>query len=106
MKLNVAGRVIDSENIYTINIREERREVHITTTDNDFFRIKYRSKHEIADVYFYKRLDDITTKDVEQAIYLLSMICEVFINSKEQCNNCPLKTKKQCMLMTIPINWR
>lgn len=105
MKLNIAGRIFNSEEVKELTIREAQREVFVST-ENNFFRIKYRSAEEIADVYFFKQLDSITTKEVDQAIYLLSMICEVFINSKAQCNNCPLKVNSQCLLTTIPINWR
>ena len=105
MKLNIAGRIFDSEEINELTIRESQKEVFVSTND-DFFRIKYRSKDEIADVYFFKEIDKITTKDVNQAIYLLATVCEVFINSKEQCNNCPLKKNTNCIFLSIPNDWR
>ena len=105
MKLNIAGKYFDSEDVTDLAIREERKEVLVSTHD-DFFRIKYSSKDEIADVYFFKEIDKITTKDVNQAIYLLATVCEVFINSKEQCNNCPLKKNTNCIFLSIPNDWR
>lgn len=105
MKLNIAGRIFDSEEINELTIREAQREIFVSTK-NDFFRIKYRSTNEIADVYFFKELDNVTTKDVHHAIYLLSTICKVFVNAKEQCNNCPLKKNTKCIFLSIPNDWR
>jgi hypothetical protein len=105
MILHIAGRVFDSDEVKELTIREERREVFVTTED-DFYRIKYRSREDIEDVYFWKRMDKITVKDVHNAMYILTIVCEFFINSKEQCQQCPLKKNNQCMLMTIPNNWR
>lgn len=105
MKLNIAGRVFDSEDIYELTIRENQKEVFVTTED-DFFRIKYRSKRDIEDVIYWKKLSDITTQDLHNAIYILIITCEFFINSKTQCLECPLYKNNQCSLLTIPNNWR
>ena len=105
MKINVAGRIFDSEEIREMSIKEEQKKVFVTTTE-DFFRISYRQKQDIEDVYFWLQMSDLTTKDVHHAMYILSMVCDYFINQKEQCNDCPLKTNNTCLLMTIPNNWR
>ena len=105
MRLNIAGRIFDSEEIHELTIREAQKEVFDSTQD-DFFRIRYRSAEEIADVYFYKELDNITNRDIDHAIYLLSMVCKIFVNSKEQCNNCPLKKNTKCIFLSIPNDWR
>lgn len=55
MKLNIAGRIFDSEDIYELTIRENQKEVFVTTED-DFFRIKYRSKRDIENVIYWKKL--------------------------------------------------
>lgn len=104
MKLNISGRIFDTEDIYELTVREDRREVFITT-EEDFFRIKYRSEKDIRDVLYWKRLSELTTKDVHEAIYTLIIVCEYFINSHEQCKGCPL-FNNYCLLTTIPINWR
>lgn len=105
MKINISGRVFDSEEIKEISIRENQREVFVTTKDN-FFRIRYRSEKDIEDVLYWKGLSEITTKDLHEALYLIVITCDYFINSKEQCKNCPLKKNTKCILSDIPINWR
>lgn len=105
MKLNIAGRIFDTEEVNEITIRESQKEVFVTT-DDDFYRIRYRSEKDIADVIYWKKLSDITTKDLHNAIYIIMITCDYFINSKNQCNECPLFKHSQCSLMTIPHNWR
>ena len=105
MKLRIGTRVFDTEEVYEISIRESQREVFVTTQD-DFFRIKYRSEEEIKDVIYWKKLTNITTADLHNAIYTLIITCDYFINSKLQCNGCPLFQHNHCILTTIPNNWR
>lgn len=105
MKLNISGRVFDTDDIYEISIRENQKEVFITTNE-DFYRIKYRSEKDIADVIYWKKLSDTTTQDIHNAIYTLIILCEFFINSKTQCLECPLFKNNQCLLNIIPNNWR
>ena len=105
MKLRISNRVFDTEDIRELSIRGKQREVFVTT-ENDFYRIKYRSEKEIADVIYWKKLSEITTKDLHNALYILIITCEFFINSKLQCAGCPLFINKQCIITTIPNNWR
>lgn len=105
MKLNISGRIFDTDEVNEISIRKARREVFITTNE-DFYRIRYRSEKDIADVIYWKKLSDITTKDLHNAIYIIMLTCDYFINSKEQCKGCPLYKHDRCSLMTIPQNWR
>ena len=105
MLLHISNRVFDTEDIHELSIREQRKEVFISTKD-DFYRIKYRSEREIADAIYWKKLSDITTKDLHNAIYMLIITCDYFINSKNQCLGCPLYRNQKCILTTIPNNWR
>ena len=105
MKLNIAGRIFDTEEVSEISIRESQKEVFVTTNE-DFYRIRYRSEKDIADVIYWKKLSKITTKDLHNAIYIIMITCDYFINSKNQCLGCPLHKHDRCSLMTIPNNWR
>lgn len=105
MILNIAGRLFDTEDIHELLIKENNREVFVTTSE-DFYRIRYRSEREIEDVIYWKKLENITTKDVSEAMYILIITCEYFINSKHQCENCPLKKNTKCIFLDIPYNWR
>lgn len=105
MKLRIANRIFDTEEVIEISIREQQREVFVSTK-NDFYRIKYRSEKDIEDVLYWKKLADITTKDLHNALYTIIITCDYFINSKNQCTDCPLFKHNQCILMSIPNNWR
>ena len=105
MKLRIGNRVFDTEEVNEITIREQQREVFITT-DDDFYRFKYRSEEDIRDIIYWKKLTNITTSDIHNAIYMLIITCDYFINSKDQCKGCPLYKHDRCLLTTIPNNWR
>lgn len=105
MLLRISGRIFDSTEIHELSIREKQREVFITTK-NDFYRVKYRSEKDIEDALYWSKLSEITTKDLHNALYLLLITCEYFINSKDQCKDCPLNKNNHCLIMTIPVNWR
>ncbi len=105
MKLKIGNRIFDTEEVNEITIRNDRREVFITTND-DFFRFKYRSEKEIEDVLYWKEMQNVTTKDLHRALYLLIMTCDYFVNSKFQCKKCPLHKYETCILTIIPNNWR
>ena len=105
MILRIGNQVFDTEEVNEISIREKQREVFVTTDDN-FYRIKYRSENEIADVIYWKKLSEITTKDLHNALYILIVTCDYFINSKFQCTECPLHINNECVITTIPNNWR
>ena len=105
MKINISNYVFDTEDIRELTIKEQQREVFVTTKE-DFFRIKYRSERDIADVIYWKSLSNITTKELHEALYILIITCDYFINSKDQCKNCPLQKNTKCILSDIPNNWR
>lgn len=105
MKLRIVDRIFDTDEVHEISIREQQREVFVTTND-DFYRIKYRSEKDIEDVIYWKKLSNITTKDLHNALYTIIITCDYFINSKNQCIECPLFKHEQCILTTIPNNWR
>lgn len=105
MKLNIVGRVFDTDEIKELLIKENNKEVFVTT-EEDFYRIRYRTESEIEDVIYWKKLENITTKDVTEAVYTLIITCEYFINSKHQCKDCPLKKNTNCLFFDIPYNWR
>jgi len=105
MILRIGNKVFDTEEVSEISIRENRKEVFVSTKD-DFYRFKYRTEEEIRDVIYWKKLQNITKSDVHNAIYTLIITCDYFINSKAQCTACPLYKHNYCILTTIPNNWR
>lgn len=106
MILNISGYMFDTDELEDIFHREEIKTVFITTSTYGFQKIKYDTEEEVTDLLIWEKLQTITNKDVFQAAYTLSMVCEYYINSKTQCIECPLQNELGCMLNTIPINWR
>ena len=102
MKLHIGNHLFSIDEIQGLRITE--REVLIDGVD-DFYRIKYSTQEEIHDALLYKKLQELTYNDMYDAVRTLVCICDVFINSKEQCVECPLHKSYGCMLQTLPINW-
>ena len=103
MELIIAHRRFVSEEIKNIVIRDDR--VFVDTKE-DFFNIPYKNTEEIRDAVLWKRLQNITLKDVQDAVETLIFICDAFINTKTQCEGCPLHNNHGCKLNKIPIDWR
>ena len=105
MHIRVSNRIFDSEEIIEIRLNEDIKEVFVTTTE-DFFRVRYRTDADIADVRLWEKLHNLTFRDINNAVYTLFIVCDYFINTKEQCSECPLKKHIKCIFSDIPINWR
>ena len=103
MELKIAHRIFKSEEVRCITIRE--RKVLVDTTD-DFYQIPYKNESEIRDAFLWKRLQELTLKDVQDAVEVLICICDSFINTKSQCIGCPLHNINGCMLQKIPMDWK
>lgn len=102
MIITVCGKPIDAQNILSVIIKEH--EVLIDTPE-DFLRIKYSSEDEIIELKNWKRFSELTKAELIEALNLLYITCEFFINTKDQCNGCPLKRKDGCAFTSIPIDW-
>ena len=75
-------------------------------TTEDFFIIPYKKESDIRDAILWKRLQELTLKDLQDAIEIIISVCDSFINSKSQCTDCPLHNNKGCMLQKIPMDWK
>ena len=106
MILNIAGYFYDTDDLEDIYIREDISAIFITTTDNQFQRIDYEEESEINDLLTWQNLQSISRRDVHRAMNILFVVCEYYVNSKSQCEGCPLHNEKGCLLNTIPVNWR
>jgi hypothetical protein len=102
MELNICKKHFDSEEIVSIRITKTNCMVD---TGDDFFNFKYKSESEIRDARFYLKLQSLTYKDLYDAITTLVFVCNYYINSKNQCQYCPLHKQSGCLIQTIPINW-
>lgn len=102
MELIINNQTFKTEEIRGLRITET--EVLIDGTD-DFYRIKYRTTEEIHDALLYQKLQNLTYQDLYDALRTLMTVCDVYINSKEQCINCPLHKSYGCTLQAMPLSW-
>ncbi len=72
----------------------------------DFISARYTNEEEIKDARNWLRMQDLQEKDLQEAIALLTIVCDNYINSYNQCQECPLHKKNGCIVTTIPINWQ
>ena len=103
MFITVCNQTIDVQSILSVIIKDN--EVLIDTTE-DFLRIKYSSLDEITELKNWQKFSTLTRAELQEALNLLYITCEFFINMKDQCTDCPLKRKEGCVFTTIPIDWR
>lgn len=103
MYLTIAGKQFKTDDIRGIVIKED--EIFLDTTDN-FHRIRYSNEEEIVEAKTWLKFHNLNKTELIEAIHLLILTCEFFINTKEQCKLCPLSKKDGCVFTSIPIDWR
>lgn len=103
MLLRVGEYVIDTEEIKGITITDS---AVLVDGYEDFWKINYKDKSEIQSVINWNTFNTLSRKELRQAIDIIILTCEHFINEKEQCRLCPLQNKRGCVLKEIPIEWR
>lgn len=103
MIITICDRKFDTEDIKSINIRENK--VFVETKD-DFFNFRYTDHEEIREAEDYLNFERLTEKELQKAVMTIILVCEFFLNQKEQCVPCPLKKKEGCLFNYLPIDWR
>lgn len=103
MYITIANRLINSSDIRGITINDKRV---LVDTSEEFIRIPYSSEDEIQEAIEWLQLQSISKKDIDRSVKVLMKVCSTYINTKVQCNSCPLNRQYGCMLTQIPINWR
>ena len=102
MILKICNQIFESEEITGLQIRE--KEVFIDGKE-DFYRLKIKTEEDIHDAKIYLKLQELSYQDLYDALRVLQAVCDVYINSKEQCAECPLYKSYGCAVQTIPNNW-
>ena len=102
MYITVCGRKIQSSDIREINITDQRV---LIDTKEDFISLRYSNEDEIKEARSWMKIKTLTNKELNDAIKLLTIICDNYINTYTQCVECPLHRKTGCMITTIPVNW-
>ena len=103
MIITVCGREFETSEIEYLKIHE--RTVFITTAE-DCYEYRYTKEEDIQEAKNYLKFQKITRKELLDAVNIIMITCDFFINEKEQCIPCPLKKKEGCIFGRIPIDWR
>ena len=103
MILTICNQTFDTDIIKELTVTNTSV---LIGTENDFYTIRYTNKDDIQDALNYQHFKELTRKELQQAVTTIILVCEYFINSKTQCNLCPLQRAEGCVFTTIPIDWR
>ena len=103
MKITICNKSFDTDQINDIIITPNN--VLIDAND-DFYKLKYSNESEIDEAKTYLKFKSLRKTDLIEAVMILITTCDYFINSKSQCELCPLKRKKGCIFHSNPIDWR
>jgi len=103
MIVNICNRPFDSKEIEDITIRNNK--IFIETKE-DFIEIRYTKEEEIQEARDFLNFKQLTKSDLMNAVNMIILVCDHFINKKEQCEPCPLKKKHGCIFDYTPIDWR
>ena len=103
MYITVCGKQIPEDTIQDITITSTK--VFIDTTD-DYFDLRYSQEEDIKEARDWLQAKQATLPELKQAVSLIILTCNFYINTKEQCSRCPLRRRFGCVFNTIPLNWR
>lgn len=103
MEIRICNRIYDTSTIRNLNIANGQ--VFIDT-ETDYEVLRYHNDEDIRQAKLWLELSTINRTTIMSCVDTLIMVCEHFINSKEQCLMCPLKKSRGCIFTTIPMNWR
>jgi hypothetical protein len=103
MIITICGIDFDTDTINYITINESKI---LIDTAEDFFDMHWSCEEDISAARTYLKIQELTKKELLQAVDTIVMICDYFINSKDQCAPCPLQKRNGCVFTCIPIEWR
>lgn len=103
MIITVCNRKFNTKDIQNIRIHEGRIFI---TTEEDYYEMRFTREDDIKQARDYMHFQEITRKELIDAVDLIMITCDFFINEKEQCEPCPLKKREGCIFGRIPIDWR
>lgn len=103
MLITICNQTFDTNEIESLSIRDGR--VLIDTAEN-FYNLRWYNKEDIKEAEAYLKFRTLTRKELMEAVNIIMVTCDYFINEKEQCKPCPLKKKDGCIFEHAPIDWR
>ncbi len=103
MIITICNQQFDTETINNITITNSKV---LVDTAEDFYDLRWNYEEEIIAAKNFLVFKEITKKELLNAVNLIVMTCDYFINNKDQCGSCPLQKKEGCVFTCIPIEWR
>lgn len=103
MRITVCDYQFDTETIKDVNITDS---TVLIDAEDDYHRIRYTNESEITEIQAYLRFKELKVQELMDAVLILIITCDYFINSKTQCMMCPLKREHGCVFNSNPIDWR
>ena len=103
MEITICNKKFNTESIKGLSITENA--VLIDAVD-DFYRLRYTNENEILDAKTYLKFEKLKKEELMDAVRIIIITCDYFINSKTQCESCPLKRSQGCVFNSNPIEWR
>lgn len=103
MWVTICNRQFNTDSIHSITITGSYIQID---TEEDFYNLYWRKEEDIIEARQWINLQNITEQEINNAISIIRMLCNSYINEKEQCNLCPLKKLYGCIFQQIPIDWR
>ena len=102
MQITICNQLFDTNDIKDITIKDGRIFID---TDEEYYNLRWHRKEDIEEAEQYLRFKTLTRKELMDAVNIIMITCDYFINTKEQCAPCPLKKKQGCVFNYIPIDW-
>lgn len=103
MIIRICEREFDTQTINDITITSS--EIMIDT-EEEYYMLRYYSEEDIKEAKEFLKFKELTRKELLNAVNIIILTCDYFINNKEQCSACPLQKKNGCVFTNIPIEWR
>lgn len=103
MIITICNQQFNTNEIKDICIRENNV---LIDTEDDYFNLRYTKEEEIKEAKAFLQFKEMTRKELLDAVNIIMITCDFFLNRKEQCAPCPLKKKEGCIFDYTPIDWR
>lgn len=105
MEVHICDRKFDSNDIKNISFNHSNTKIFIDT-DDDFIILSFNDESDIIEAKQWIRLQQLSLKELNEAISIIINVCNYFINTETQCSLCPIKRTRGCLFENIPINWK
>ena len=103
MIITICNKEFETQEIRSIKITSSK--VFIDT-EEDYYELRWITYEDIKAAEDYLRFKELTRKELLDAVNIIMITCDHFLNEKEQCSLCPLQKRNGCVFTCIPLEWR